>query len=112
MPPNWPFQYDSAALTGETTDAYAVVLDWVTKLLRERTITLTNTDGANGLKYKVEAYAAHDGEAVEVIAETTLAAKGQDILHFTKAWVRLVVSVKAAVGSAQADYALDYVGQV
>ena len=109
--PNWPFEYDTGALTGTTTNAYAAALTWPVAHMKNKTITLKNTHASNSLLYKLEAYAAEGGMAYTLIAETTLVAGIVDLLQYEKAWYKFVLSVKAASSGNQATYALDYIGQ-
>jgi len=99
----------SGHVEGTTVDAYANALDLDTRGQRSKTIILKNTAGANGLKYKLLISAFFEaGEQAEEVAETTLAAGATAKFRYVGAYGRMILQVKAAVGSAQATYTADY----
>lgn len=98
---------------GTTVDAYVSILDWKVQGLGKKHIWLKNTSVANGFKYKVLTYvsgAASGALEKEFVSETTLAAAGTDEFVLERAYSRIVIQVKAAVGSSQATYQIDYTG--
>ena len=70
---------------------------------------LKNTHGSLSLKYKLLGYAAQDGVAKELVAETTLLAGEVAEFHYDRQWHRLVLQV--IDGSGSATYTIDYEGQ-
>jgi hypothetical protein len=73
-------------------------------------LMLKNTDGANALKYKVLTYANKDGVAYEEVAETEITSGNSAQVILEYAYALVVVQAKSSVGSASADYELDYIG--
>lgn len=99
--------------SGTTTDDYVAALTWEVPGLGKKHIWLSNTAVANGLKYKVLVYLSNASSGAlekEFVAETTLAAAGTDEFILEKAYSKIVIQVKAAVGSSQATYQIDYTG--
>jgi hypothetical protein len=103
------WKIDKGSLTGTTGPAYAGALDWKTEELREKTIVLKNTHGANSLKYKLVVYACAGGIAGEEIGESSLAAGETAKMLLLHQWDRVVLQV--INGSGQATYQADYIGQ-
>ena len=99
--------------SGTTKDAYAAALTWDTVGLGKKHIWLSNTAVANGLKYKVLVYlsnAASGALEKEFVSETTLAAAATDEFVLERAYSKVIIQVKAAIGSSQATYQVDYTG--
>jgi len=100
----------SQTLTGTTIADYASALVWPCVGLGKKQIQLKNTHVTNGLKYKVLTYLDPDGMSSEFVAETTLAASGVDTFVLERAYAKIVVQVKTAVGTSHATYQLDFAG--
>jgi len=100
----------SNPLTGITINDYADALDWPCLGIPSKNIHLSNTHGANALKYKVLTYAHKNGKSYEEVSETSLVAGdlAQIILEYGYAQVK--VQVKSGVADAHATYELDYTG--
>ena len=101
---------DSDHETGTTTDDYADALDWDARYLRDKSILLKNTDGANGLKYKLLVQMYYGGADHEEVAETTLAPGEEASFQYLKPYARMKLQVKAASAGSQATYQVDYIG--
>ena len=100
----------SNEVTGATVNAYASALSWNCLGFGRKTITVENTDAANGLKYKIICYAHKNGIDHEEVAETTLAHGDNDKITLENPWAIIDLQVKSAVGGSHADYAIDYNG--
>lgn len=97
---------------GTTTDAYASAATINCKSHKSKTMLLTNTDGANSLKYKLLAQVAAGGQWTELVAETTLAAAEDALFTYNNAYHALDLQVKAASAGNQATYAVEYTAMV
>lgn len=97
-------------LTGATINTYAYALSWPCLGYGKKNIHLSNTDGANALKYKVWTYAYASGVYYEEVAETIIAAGNRAQIILEQAYASVVVMVKSSIGDAHATYQLDYVG--
>ncbi len=103
------WKIDRGSLTGTTASDYTTALDWPTLELAEKTILLKNTHASQSLKYKFYGYAAENGIARELVAETTLLAGEVAEFHYDRQWHRLLLQLKD--GSSVATYQVDYEGQ-
>ncbi len=100
----------SLTSTGTTTNNYANALVWPCVGLGKKQIQLKNTHTTNGLKYTVSTYLDNDGMATVFRSETTLAAAGVDTFILERAYAKIVIQIKAAVGDSQATYQIDFAG--
>jgi hypothetical protein len=103
------WKIDRGSLNGTTASDYTNALDWPTLELAEKTILLKNTHASQSLKYKLCGYAAENGIALELVAETTLLAGDIAEFHYDRQWHRLLLQLKN--GSSIATYQIDYEGQ-
>lgn len=103
------WKIDKGSKSGTTTASYATALDWGVSELGQKTVLLKNTHGSLSLKYKLLGYAAQNGVAKELVAETALLAGEVAEFHYDRQWHRLVLQV--IDGSGHATYTIDYEGQ-
>ena len=103
------WKIDEGSETGTTTASYTAALDWSVSEFGQKTMLLKNTHESLSLKYKLLGYAAQNGVAKELVAETILLPGEVAEFHYDRQWHRLVLQV--ADGSGQATYQVDYEGQ-
>jgi len=96
--------------TGTTVNAYTNALEWSCPGIKNKGITLKNTDAANDLKFKVLTYRHPSGKSKEFVAETTLAATKTVDITLNDAYALIEVAVKSAVADTHATYQIDKVG--
>jgi len=101
----------SDANKGSTGDTYADALDWRCRELGMKTIIIGNT-GSNSLHYKILVRAEYEeGQDVEDVAETTLAAGSSAIWYYAGyALARIKVQVKSATAGSPTTYQIDNIG--
>lgn len=99
--------------TGTTVDDYAS-LEFDVRTKKAITIRLKNTDGANGLTYRVDSYANFDGViAKEEVAAANVAAAGiveivlPKTAEYPKKIAKVTLQVKSQVASTPATYAYE-----
>lgn len=110
-------RFEENYTTGTTTAAYVDVMDWdVRGLGGPKSIVVTNTDSANGLKYKILTRADYaDGKSHAEVGETSIAAGADAIWDHSGAGVglaRIKVQVKDGVATSHAGYQVDYIGYI
>lgn len=100
------------SVAGTTTNDYVAALTWEVVGLGKKHVWLKNTDGSNGLKYKVLVYLSNETGALEkeFVSETTLAAAATDEFVLERAYSKIIIDVKAASAGSQATYQIDYTG--
>lgn len=96
--------------TGTTVNAYANALEWASTGLKNKGITLKNTDATKDLKFKVLTYRHPSGKSKEFVAETTLAATKTVDITLNDAYALIEVAVKSALTDNHATYQIDKVG--
>ena len=102
------WKIDNGSDTGTTGAEYADALSWSCAELANKSILLTETGGAQSLKYKLLGYYTEGGQADELVAETTLAASGSARFQYHKQYHTLILQVKNGDGAA--TYQVDYEG--
>ena len=103
------WKIDKGSKTGTTTASYADALDWMVTELAQKTMLLKNTHGSLSLKYRLLGYVVAEGNARELVAETTLMPGEIAEFHYDRQWHRLLLQVKN--GSGAATYQVDHEGQ-
>jgi len=102
---------ESDHISGTTTDNYADALDWDTRGLGWKTIVIKNTHSANSMLYKILIRCEYDnGNDLEEVTETTLAAGDDARNALNNSYARVKVQVKAATAGSQATFDIDYIG--
>ena len=96
--------------TGTTANLYANALEWAAAGLKNKGITLKNTDATKDLKFKVLTYRHPSGKSKEFVAETTLAATKTVDITLNDAYALIEVAVQSALLDNHATYQIDKVG--
>ena len=103
-----PLSMDSGTYEGTTTASYATALEWSTADIQEKTILLKNEHASTTIYFKLLGYMSEDGNAQEIVAETSLAGATTAEFRYKRFWYKLVLQVKNNSGSA--DYQVDWSG--
>jgi len=106
-----PAGYVEDSDTGTTTNAWADALDWDTREMSDKTILLTNTDGANSLDYRVYTRAYYTGQDFLEVAVATLAPAAQARVALNNQYARVIVQVIDTAPPAHATYQIDWIGR-
>jgi|TARA_R100001530_G_scaffold106954_2_gene74732 hypothetical protein len=95
--------------TGTSANAYVAVQETDVAAFRTTIHYIKDTDGANGITYKIEA--TIDGTNYETIkAEATLAAGADYFETDTDAWDSVKISIKSTVSDSHGTYSVTIKG--
>jgi len=100
--------YRRSSASGTTTDAFLTVLDIDMRGTESGAWDVNNTGGSNALNYKVLVrYADYDdGEDVEYVAATEVAAGAKDYVQLEKPYKRVKFQVQSAVAGQATSYSI------
>jgi len=98
--------YTEDSTSGETTDSYATILDWDTRIWSSKTLILTNT-GTESLDYECYVRSKLDGKDY---LETSGSLASGDIakIGLNMFYSRVQVKVKSSTAGSPTTYRLDY----
>jgi len=94
--------------SGTSANAYASAAHCRCRYLDKKTLCLKNTDGSNGLSYKLLGYLSEGGTATELVAETALAAGEDALFNYNNAYHALDLQLKSTVADTHATYTVEF----